>query len=144
MSSCDTGFIIEVSGCCWNGIKHQLGLSKMKIAILFISCSLVLSAVSCNKKSSESASRAGTKHYHLKGKVVSIDKRAKMLNVDSESIPGFMDAMTMPYKVKPESALDQLHPGDSIKADLLVQGEGEGAWLENIAVTSHSSHPATK
>src|ERR1700732_5352135 len=85
---------------------------------------------------------SSAKHYHLKGKVVSIDKQGKMLNVDSESIPGFMDAMTMPYKVKPESELDKLHPGDMITGDLLVQDEG--AWLENIAVMSHSSTPATK
>ena len=77
------------------------------------------------------------RHYQLKGKVASIDQRAKMLNVDSETIPGFMDAMTMPYKVKPESELEQLHPGDVITATLLVQDDG--AWLEDITVTSHSS-----
>jgi len=79
----------------------------------------------------------GVKHYHLKGKVVSVDKQSKMLNVDSEAISGFMDAMTMPYKVKPEGELDKLHPGDVITADLMVQDEG--AWLENVAVTGHSS-----
>src|SRR5256885_11434043 len=76
------------------------------------------------------------RHYQLKGKVASIDQRAKMLNVDSEAIPGFMDAMTMPYKVKPESELGKLNPGDAIAADLVVQDEN--AWLENIAVTGHS------
>src|SRR5256714_4692701 len=80
------------------------------------------------------------RHYQLKGKVASIDQRAKMLNVDSEAIPGFMDAMTMPYKVKPESELGKLHSGDNITADLLVQDEG--SWLENIAVTGHSFTPA--
>lgn len=84
----------------------------------------------------------GVKHYDLKGKVVSIDKQGKMVNVDSEAIPDFMSAMTMPYKVKPEGELDKLHPGDVITADLLVQDEG--AWLENIAVAGHSSEPATK
>ena len=76
-----------------------------------------------------------SKQFHLKGKVVSIDDRAKMVNVDSEAIPDFMDAMTMPYKVKPESELDKLHPGDAITADLLVQDEG--AWIENINSTGH-------
>src|SRR5437879_364058 len=76
------------------------------------------------------------RHYQLKGKVAAIDQRAKMLNVDSEAIPGFMDAMTMPYKVKPETELDKLHPGDVITADLMVQDEG--AWLNKIVVTGHS------
>jgi Cu/Ag efflux protein CusF len=109
----------------------------MKFAILLFICSMVLSTASCNKKSAESTSQAHVKPFHLKGKVVSIDNRAQMVNVDSETIPGFMDASTMPYKVKPESELGKLHPGDVITATLLVQDDG--AWLEDITVTSHSS-----
>jgi protein SCO1/2 len=82
------------------------------------------------------------KRYHLKGKVVSVDQQAKMVNVDSEAIPGFMDAMTMPYQVKPESELDKLSPGDAVTAYVVVQDEK--AWLENIAVTAHSGAPASK
>jgi len=109
----------------------------MKIAILLLICSLAPTGVSCNNKPAGSASPAHSKKFSLKGKVVSIDDRAKMVNVDSEAIPGFMDAMTMPYKVKPDSELNQLHPGDAISADLLV--EDDGAWLENITVTGHWS-----
>jgi protein SCO1 len=116
----------------------------MKIAIWLLFWSLLLTGISCNKKSNETASQVGAKHFQLKGKVVSIDTQGKMLNVDSEAIPGFMEAMTMPYKVKPESELEKLHPGDAISADLLVHDEGEGAWLEHIAVTGHSSQPVTK
>ena len=108
----------------------------MKIAILLLTCSLALTAVSCNKKSAESASQAHSKQFHLKGKVVSIDDRGKMVNIDSEAIPGFMDAMTMPYRVKPDSELKMLHAGDLVSANLVV--EDDGAWLENIRVTSHS------
>lgn len=103
---------------------------------------LGVTAVSCNKKPTESGSQTSAKRYHMKGKVVSVDDRGKMLNIDSEAIPGFMDAMTMPFKVKPESELDKLHPGDSITADLLVQDEG--AWIENINVTGHSSQQKSK
>jgi protein SCO1 len=122
----------------------------MSTSCLFASFLFALLATSCDKKSTQGTTQNAaqptasvpSKHYRLKGKVVSIDKQGKMLNVDSEAIPGFMDAMTMPYKVKPESELDELHPGDVITADLLVQDEG--AWLENIVVTGHSSAPATK
>ena len=97
---------------------------------------VLLSAVSCSKntvqKPSPEVSQSSGKRYHLKGKVVSIDKQGKMVNVDSEAIPGFMDAMTMPYQVKPESELDKLSPGDAVTADVVVQDEK--AWLENIAV----------
>lgn len=60
-----------------------------------------------------------------------------MANIDSEAIPGFMEAMTMPYKVKPEGELDKLSPGDTITADLLVQDEN--AWIEKVVVTGHAS-----
>ena len=108
----------------------------MKFSIMLLICSLALTTASCNKKSTEGASQAHSKQFHLKGKVVSVDDRAKMVNVDSEAIPGFMDAMTMPYKVKPESELNKLHSGDAITADLLV--EDDGAWLEKIDVVGHS------
>jgi protein SCO1/2 len=118
-------------------------MSKMKTKkstlFLLASLALCLMAVSCDKKPAQTTAQSA-KHYNLKGKIVSIDKQGKMLNVDSEAIPDFMSAMTMPYKVKPESELDELHPGDVITADLLVQDEG--AWLENISVTGHSSAPA--
>jgi Cu/Ag efflux protein CusF len=125
-----------------NEIKN-VSKMKTKTSTLFLLASLTLGlmAVSCDKKPAQPTTQSA-KHYRLKGKVVSIDKQGKMLNVDSESIPGFMDAMTMPYKVKPESELDKLHPGDMITADLQVQDEG--AWLENIAVAGHSSAPPTK
>src|SRR5215475_5442876 len=94
---------------------------------------VVGAALSCNQKpSQETAPSAAPNHYQVKGKVVSVDKQSRMLNLDGEAIPGYMDAMTMPYSVRPESELDQLHPGDEITADLTVQDER--AWLENIRV----------
>jgi len=116
--------------------------TKMSTLFLLASLALGLMAVSCDKKPAQPTTQSSAKHYNLKGKVVSIDKQGKMLNVDSEAIPDFMSAMTMPYKVKPESELDKLHPGDAITADLLVQDEG--AWLENIAVTGHSPTSSSK
>ena len=63
------------------------------------------------------------KVYHLRGKVVSTDAATGEVTVNHEAIPGFMEAMTMPYKLKDASILGELHPGDVITADLLVLGE---------------------
>jgi Cu/Ag efflux protein CusF len=94
---------------------------------------LLPTLISCNKSVDRPTAQAPqAKRYHLKGKVVSIDKQSKMANIDSEAIPDFMDAMTMPYQVKPETELDKLKPGDAITADVVVQEEK--AWLENISV----------
>jgi protein SCO1/2 len=100
----------------------------------------------CNKSSNQPTVQVPAqvttpaKRYHLRGKVVSIDKKANMANIDGEDIPGFMGAMTMPYQVKPVSELDKLAPGDAITADVVVQDDN--SWLENVAVTSHSAAPA--
>ena len=99
-------------------------------------CLAIALTTSCNKTSPQPAGQqvtaAQAKRYHLKGKIVSIDKQSKMANIDSEAIPDFMDAMTMPYQVKPETELDKLKPGDAITADVVVQDEKY--WLENISL----------
>lgn len=117
----------------------------MKYFLILI-CVSALFAVACNQNSQPTVTASPQvapqpKRYHLNGKVVSVDKASKMLNVDGEDIPGFMSAMTMPYEVKPESQLGQLKPGDAITADVVVQDDK--AWLEDIAVTGHSA-PAGK
>ncbi len=112
------------------------------VPVLLVFLFISLTTVACNKNSQPTVtvSPQGApqpKRYHLKGKVVSVDAGAKMLNLDTEAIPGFMDAMTMPYQVKPESELGKLHPGDAITADIVVQDDN--SWLENIVVSGHAA-----
>src|SRR5215471_21533414 len=100
---------------------------------------------SCNKGSHQPTAQMApqvepAKRYHLTGRVVSIDQRAKMADIDGDAIPGFMEAMTMPYQVKPADELNKLSAGDTITADVVVQNDE--AWLENILVTGHPGAPA--
>jgi Cu/Ag efflux protein CusF len=57
-----------------------------------------------------------TKEYAFHGKVEAVDKNAKSLTVNGEKVEGWMDAMTMNYKVDDPSILDKLKPGDQISA----------------------------
>ena len=82
---------------------------------------------------------ASAKRYQLTGRVVSIDKPARSINVDGDEIPGFMAAMTMPYPVKDAAALDKLSPGDQIKAEIVLGNEG--AYLENISLAQKAPSP---
>jgi protein SCO1/2 len=121
---------------------------SLELALLALVVLAMLTTVSCNKDSAQPTVTiprpvsSVAKRYQLKGKIVSVDKQAKMVNVDAEAIPDFMGAMTMPYTVKPESELDKLSPGDAITADVVAQDEKY--WLENIAVTRHPGAPASK
>jgi protein SCO1 len=75
------------------------------------------------------------KVYKLRGKVVSTDAAKGEVTLDAGAIPGFMDAMTMPYKLKDASILGELHPGDVITADVLVsQDANADVLLDHIVV----------
>ncbi len=43
--------------------------------------------------------------------MVSTNAATGEVTLDHEAIPGFMDAMTMPYKLKDANVLSELHPG---------------------------------
>jgi protein SCO1/2 len=91
---------------------------------------------SAPKTSSDAAAaNANFKTYHLRGKIVSTDPAKGEITLAHEAIPGFMEAMTMPYKVKNASIAADLHPGDLITADLFVsQGEDADVFLDHIVV----------
>jgi protein SCO1 len=77
--------------------------------------------------------------YKMTGAVISIQLQSHQAIVQHGAIPGFMEAMTMPYLVKDDAELKKLSAGDQIDADLLVSKETGEMWLSNIHVTK----PAT-
>jgi protein SCO1/2 len=86
---------------------------------------------------SQSAADPSYKVYKLRGKVVATNAATGEVTLDHEAIPGFMGAMTMPYKLKDENILSELHPGDVINADLLVwQDANADVVLDHIDVVA--------
>ena len=69
-----------------------------------------------------SGSSIQQKTFTVRGKIISTD--ATHVTLDHEAIPGFMDAMIMPYKLKDPSIVGELHPGDRITAKILVYPQG--------------------
>ena len=68
--------------------------------------------------------------YELKGQILAIDQARQELTVNHADIPGFMPAMTMPYKVRDGNLLEGRTPGELISAALVV--EGSDAYLQSI------------
>ncbi len=86
---------------------------------------------------SQQSSGENFKVYHLRGKVVSTDAPKGEVTLDHEAIPGFMEAMTMPYKLKNANILSELHPGDVITADVLVsQNPDADVLLDHLVVVA--------
>ena len=74
------------------------------------------------------------KQYPVRGKVVSTDPAHGEVTLDAEAIPGFMEAMTMPYKLRTPNILSELHPGDHITATLYVTDTDD--LLDQIVITA--------
>ena len=101
-----------------------------------------LSLTGCHS-GQQGASQASTNPdfqvYHLRGKIVTTDAAHGVVVVDHEAIPGFMDAMTMPYQLKDPSIISDLHPGDVITADVDVsKTASETVQLDHIVVIAQA------
>src|SRR5713101_9226035 len=60
------------------------------------------------------------RRFALQGEVISVNAPEKLLAVKHGDIPGFMSAMSMSYSVAAVGEIENLKPGDNIKADLVV------------------------
>ena len=110
------------------------------ISLLFVS---VLLISSCHRSKPQPITK-----YAFTGRVVSVDMGSRTANIDGDMIQGYMEAMVMTYRVKPDSLLGKLSPGDSISADLMVvehDPRDETAvpdyWLENVKIIGQASQP---
>ncbi|MFN7624167.1 MAG: SCO family protein, partial [Acidobacteriota bacterium] len=77
--------------------------------------------------------------YDLRGKVVSFDKARREVTIAHEAIPGYMEAMTMPFTLNEEWVFDVLTPGAQIQATLVV--DGAKSWIETPTVTQMADTP---
>lgn len=116
--------------------------SSSPLTRLVCLCVLLTFSLACNRGAPPSAAHTqdGTKRYSLKGKVISINKQAGNVSIYNDPIAGFMDPMAMPYTIKPPATLDQMQPGDTITADVVV--EPDKYWLENVQITAHAQAPS--
>jgi protein SCO1/2 len=60
------------------------------------------------------------REYTMQGQILSISADHMEANIKHEEIPGFMVAMTMPYKVRDAKEFEPLKPGDLITSTLVV------------------------
>jgi protein SCO1 len=68
-------------------------------------------------------SASASRNFTIRGRVVSTD--TTHVTLDGESVPGFMEAMTMDYKLADPSVISELHPGDRITAKVVADKDGD-------------------
>ncbi len=81
-------------------------------------------------------SQPAAKKYHIRGIVVSSEVKTGSVTVDTEAIPGYMDAMTMPYTLAQPNIAGELHPGDTITATLTASADAD--VLDEIVVVAQA------
>jgi protein SCO1 len=75
--------------------------------------------------------------HNLSGLVLSVDAAHKSMTVSCTSVPGYMDAMTMPFEVRETKMLDGIRPGATIDFTIVV--EGDSSYAENIRVRRYEN-----
>jgi protein SCO1/2 len=84
----------------------------------------------------QAQTQAGAKKYHVRGIVVASDAKTGAVTLDTEAIPGYMGAMTMPYTLAQPNIATELHPGDTITATLTATADAD--VLDEIVVVGQA------
>jgi Cu/Ag efflux protein CusF len=114
--------------------KTQRRRAGGAVFVLLLLTGLVMAA-SLRVNNAPATLRQKERRYELKGVVKSVDRPNRSATIKHEKVGDYMGAMTMPFLVKDEKALNMMRPGDQIKATLVVTDDG-GQWLENVVITS--------
>lgn len=77
--------------------------------------------------------------FPLRGEVVGVDTARLRVTIAHEEIPDFMDAMTMPFKVKDPELLRPVTPGDLVVGTLAVSRSE--SWLATLSVVGSGTPP---
>ena len=88
---------------------------------------LLLSAVFC----------LGAQQYPVTGMVLKVDRVRRTFVVSCDTIPGYMDAMIMPFQVREAKELDGLAPG--MAADFTLVIEKESNYAEHLKIRLYES-----
>jgi len=86
--------------------------------LLFSAISLMLALAACG------GNKPAARRLPMHGVVKALDATAKTATIDAGPIGDWMAAMTMEYRVKPDSDFQKLHVGDKIDATVVVEDPG--------------------
>jgi protein SCO1/2 len=109
----------------------------MTFSRTFLICAVVaLAIITASCKWGEQP-HVNEKRYPIKGIVVAVNKPDHTATIKHENIPGYMDSMTMDFKIKNNADLEVMKPGDQVTGTLVV--DDVSSWIEVTAITEGGS-----
>lgn len=96
---------------------------------------LLIAFPGCRRGATQPQNQAG-KTYHIRGIIVGTDLPKGVVTLDTDAIPGYMDAMVMPYALRNPAIISELHPGDTITADLYTSDSANA--IDNVVVVGQA------
>jgi protein SCO1/2 len=79
----------------------------------------------------------GDQRYPVTGLVLKVDLPSKTMTVSCQTIPGYMDAMVMPFSVREAKLLEGVGPGTTVSFTLVV--EKTDSYAEEIHILGYES-----
>lgn len=80
--------------------------------------------------------------HAVQGILLQVDRSKGTITVSCDAIPGYMEAMVMPFEVRDPAALKTLEPGATIRFTMVERGHEEYAeQLQTVKVTNFESEP---
>ena len=93
---------------------------------MIVSCSEQMPEVETPKRDSKATIRS----YLVKGVVRELKPDGRTIVIRHEEIPGYMDAMTMPFRIREPNGLVRLKPGDEVNFRLQVTEDS--SWIDQV------------
>jgi protein SCO1/2 len=100
-------------------------------------CAFVLLA-SCTSKPKEPVD---VRRYPIEGKVIALDQPKKQITLQHREIPGYMAAMTMPFRVQDDWVFNVVRPGDELRGTLAVSAEG--TYITEVSINQSAATATT-
>ncbi len=102
---------------------------------------MVMAGTGCRNTAGSAPAKVEQKTFHMRGKIIATDEPGGHITVAHNAIPGYMEAMTMAYKVAEANTISEIHVGDVITADVVVTYDAAGPMsptLKNIVVVGQA------
>lgn len=97
------------------------------LLLIGVAFALAFLILGCNRRN------PNEKRYPIKGKVIAVSLTDHTATVQHEDIPGYMQGMTMEFKIKGDADLQVMKPGDEITGTLVI--DGVSSWIEITTIT---------